>query len=70
MKKLLALILAVCMLGCFAGCGSTDTSSNADTEKKGTIVVGYTLYEPMNYLDDNGELVGLIPSLQRRFLKI
>jgi len=66
MKKLLALILAVCMLGCFAGCGSTDTSSNADTEKKGTIVVGYTLYEPMNYLDDNGELVGFDTELAKK----
>lgn len=48
MKKLLALILAVMMIVCcFAGCGS---------EK--TIVVGYTIYEPMNYLDENGKLVG------------
>lgn len=48
MKKILALILAVMMIVCcFAGCGS-----------KGTIVVGYTLYEPMNYLDENGKLIG------------
>ncbi len=48
MKKLLALILAIMMIVCcFAGCGS---------EK--TIVVGYTIYEPMNYLDESGKLVG------------
>lgn len=48
MKKLLALILAVMMIVCcFAGCNN---------EK--TIVVGYTIYEPMNYLDENGKLVG------------
>lgn len=54
MKKLLALILAVCMLGCFAGCGA-----------KETIVVGYTLYAPMNYLDENGELVGFDTELAK-----
>lgn len=62
MKKLLALILAVCMLGCFAGCGAKDTDSKADAgadnTKKETIVVGYTLYEPMNYEDENGNLIG------------
>lgn len=49
MKKILALLLAVMMIVCcFAGCSN----------KEKTIVVGYTIYEPMNYLDANGELVG------------
>ena len=48
MKKVLALILAAMLLCCsLAGCGSA-----------GKVVVGYTIYEPMNYLDENGELVG------------
>ena len=48
MKKILALILAVLMIAsCFAGC-----------TKQKTVVVGYTLYEPMNYKDENGKLVG------------
>lgn len=60
MKKLLALILAMCMLVCFAGCGEkAETASGADdTAKKETIVVGYTIYEPMNYEDENGNLIG------------
>jgi len=33
MKKLLALLLAVAMLVCFAGCGAKDTSSDADGAK-------------------------------------
>ena len=51
MKKLLALVLALLMVAaCFAGCG-------APAEKE-TIVVGYTIYDPMNYLDEDGKLVG------------
>ncbi len=49
MKKILALIMATLMIvACFAGCGS----------KNDTIVVGYTIYEPMNYLDEEGNLIG------------
>ena len=53
MKKLIALILAVLMTATLlTACGA-----KAPAEAK-TIVVGYTLYEPMNYLDENGKLVG------------
>ena len=46
--KVLALIFAVFMtVMCFAACGTKDT-----------IVVGYTIYEPMNYMDSNGKLIG------------
>ena len=51
MKKLFALILAIVVTATlFAACGAP-----ADAP---TVVVGYTLYEPMNYLDDNGKLIG------------
>ena len=51
MKRFLALLL-VCVLAltCFVGC-----SSESEQE---TIVVGYTIYAPMNYLDDDGKLIG------------
>ena len=56
MKKLLSVLLAVAMLVCcFAGCGS-----------KETVVVGYTIYEPMNYLDENGKLVGFDTELAEK----
>ncbi len=29
-----------------------------DGESKGSVVVGYTIYKPMNYKDDSGKLVG------------
>ena len=60
MKRILTFALAVLMI---AGCALTFASCGAKTdfekvEKKGEMVVGYTLYEPMNYLDANGNLTG------------
>ena len=50
MKKFFAIVLAALMLlPCFAGC--------TKTEEK-TVVVGYTVYAPMNYFDDNNKLIG------------
>lgn len=48
MKKIIALIMALAIVLCLVGCNSAEP----------TVVIGYTIYEPMNYLDDNGELVG------------
>lgn len=63
MKKILALILAGLMLFLLAACGGNTASDETTTEApvndaKETVVVGYTIYEPMNYLDENGKLVG------------
>ena len=72
MKKMFSLILAVLMIASLlTACGSApadvpadapnnasaDTPTTADTKAQ-TIVVGYTIYEPMNYFDDNGKLIG------------
>ena len=62
MKKLFALLMsAVMVIACFSACGNNEPEvtdpDNAEVEKK-TVVVGYTLYEPMNYKDENGELIG------------
>ena len=60
MKKILALVLAMLVLVCcFAGC---------QTEKK-TVVVGYTIYEPMNYKDESGKLVGFDTELAEAVFK-
>ena len=69
MKKIIALLMVVAMLFCFAGCGETDTASNTSEpqavktdleyiQDKGKLVVGMTIYEPMNYKDDKGEWTG------------
>lgn len=61
MKKFLALLAAATLAICsLAGCGSKgDTASDLDYVKnKGTLVVGTTIYEPMNYKDANDEWTG------------
>ena len=72
MKKIIAMLLAVMMLAlCFAGCASaTDTTGTKGTDagKKDetkTIVVGYTVYAPMNYFDDSNELIGFDTDLAK-----
>lgn len=58
MKKMIAMTLAVLlMLTCFAACGKKDA--------KETIVVGYTIYAPMNYKDDSGNLIGFDTDLAK-----
>jgi len=67
MKKMISLILTVLMIAAlFTACGAApkaDTpaanapAADAPAEVK-TVVVGYTIYEPMNYFDDSGKLIG------------
>lgn len=56
MKRILALVLAALMLLSFAACAKEEES----------IVVGYTIYEPMNYKDESGELVGFDTELAEK----
>lgn len=52
MKKVIALVLTLVMMAaCFTACASSQGEAK-------TIVVGYTIYAPMNYMDENNELVG------------
>lgn len=56
MKKLITLILTVLMsmVAIFAvGCTDDAGSSVVDPRKGNTIVVGYTVYKPMNYTENN-----------------
>ena len=65
MKKILALLLMVVVLTTFAltGCGDP----NASTLDDGKLVIGYTIYPPMNYTDDNGDFVGFDTELAKLF---
>ncbi len=58
MKKIVSLLLvSLMMVTLLAGC-SSQKEDWAYIEDKGTLVIGITLYEPMNYYDENGELTG------------
>ncbi|MDD6736286.1 MAG: transporter substrate-binding domain-containing protein [Clostridiales bacterium] len=64
MKKLLSLLLAGVMCMGIASCGKTETTG-ADTDSdlayvtdKGKMTIGITLFAPLDYKDDNGELIG------------
>lgn len=61
MKKFLCVITVVLMLAVMlAGCGSAnaDVDDWSYIEEKGEMVIGYTLYEPMNYTDNDGNFTG------------
>ena len=73
MKKILALVLALLMMSAvFVGCG-TDADTNAKNDAtadeavasdydyvkaNGSMKIGYTVYDPMNFTDENGDFVG------------
>ena len=59
MKKVLFILLVVAML-----VGSIALFASCKKEK--VITVGYTIYEPMNYLDENGKLVGFDTELAEK----
>lgn len=40
------------------GCGKSDETDLEYIQGKGTLVIGMTIYPPMNYFDENGKLVG------------
>ena len=64
MKKILTLVLSALLIASavftLASCG-TNGAANGDAaaiEKKGYFVCGITVYDPMNYFNDDGDLVG------------
>ena len=62
MKKLLVAMLAlVLVMSCFAGCGAKEAEGDSDLayiQGKGTMIVGITEYEPMDYKDEDGNWIG------------
>lgn len=68
MKKIMVMLSALILAFCLVGCGG-NTEGNATAtpapktdyetlKEKGKMVVGITLYEPMNYKDSEGVLIG------------
>ena len=60
MKKVLSLVLVLALAASmFAACGTAKVESDLEYIKaNGKMVIGYTVYEPMNYTDDEGNFTG------------
>ena len=74
MKKAAALLLALTFAFAMAACGSksADDGKKDQTDleyvkDKGTLVVGITDFEPMDYQDENGEWIGFDADLANAF---
>jgi polar amino acid transport system substrate-binding protein len=59
-KKVGILLVLILLVSAFTiGCGGNEALTDWDyIEDKGELVIGITLYEPMNYNDENGQLTG------------
>lgn len=59
MKKFLACLTASVMLAAtLVGCGKANATDWEYIKNKNEMVIGITLYEPMNYYDESGKLIG------------
>ena len=76
MKKIIALLLAVLLLAGMCACGSKAAAPAAAPEAKEQtdleyvkankkMIIGYTVYEPMNYTDEKGEFTGFDTELAK-----
>ena len=68
MKKLLALLMVLCMVFAFAGCGETKNDLDY-VKEKGTLVIGVTVFEPMDYQNAKGEWEGFDADMAKAFAK-
>lgn len=71
-KKLLAILMALSVVMCFAACGGSDSadseqSDSAYVQEKGTLIVGITEFEPMDYKDDEGNWIGFDADMATAF---
>ena len=69
-KKLIALLMSAAMLSMTLCSGVLAEDSESDlayVQEKGTLVVGITNFEPMDYLDENGEWIGFDADMAKAF---
>jgi len=80
MKKILALVLVLCMAAALCACGNkadgnsdaapADNAAESDlayVQGEGTLIVGITDFAPMDYTDDSGEWIGFDADMARAF---
>ena len=69
MKKFLAIILSILMItACLVSC-SASGSDLENVQAAGKLVVGVTVYKPMDYLNENDEWTGFDAELAQQFAK-
>ncbi len=73
MKKVFTIMLATVMMLSLTACGKDESTSGdasgdmAYVQDKGTLVVGITDFEPMDYQDENNEWIGFDADMARAF---
>ena len=68
MKKTFTIIISIILVLSMAACSKSEGKSDLDyVMEKGVLVVGVTEFEPMDYLDKNGEWVGFDADLAAAF---
>ncbi len=61
MKKIAIIFLSMIMVLSLAACSSDSSEEMTDAEyvkENGKLIIGYTVYAPMNYTDEEGNLTG------------
>ncbi len=72
-KRILAIVMALAMVMAFTACGggaAEDTAADSDlatVQANGTLVVGITDFEPMDYKDADGNWIGFDAELAAAF---
>ncbi len=71
MKKILSLVLALVLCLSFAACAKEEAKPDETdleyVQNKDKLIVGVTEFEPMDYLDEDGEWVGFDADLAKAF---
>lgn len=58
MKKIISLLLVCLLAVSLCACSQEQKTDWEYIKDKGIITIGMTIYEPMNYYDEDGELIG------------
>lgn len=71
MKKIIALLMTLCMLFAFAGCGEKAKSDIDYVKENGKLIIGITDFAPMDYekVKGSGEWVGFDADMAKAFAK-
>lgn len=71
MKKIIALLMTLCLVFAFAGCGNDTASDSEFIKEKGKLVIGITAYPPLDYEETqgSGDWIGFDADMAKAFAK-